>query len=157
MKRASLVATLTAGLLVLAAAQGQSSRQAPVRVLAFWSANVEGDHVEFAREMVEFYRRAAAGRWQFEATTNWDDLNAKRMEGVQAVLWLNDSPHAARQREAFENYMEKGGGWIGFHAAGYNDSSTHWPWFVHFLGGAVFYGNNWPPLPGGRARAPTGM
>lgn len=35
---------------------------------------------------------------------------------------------------------------MGFHAAGYNDESTHWPWFVQFLG-AVFYGNSWPPLP----------
>jgi type 1 glutamine amidotransferase len=29
---------------------------------------------------------------------------------------------------------------------GYNDDSTHWPWFVHFLG-TVFYSNSWPPLP----------
>ena len=63
-------------------------------------------------------------------------------------MWLNDSPHSENQRAAFENYMEKGGGWIGFHAAAYNDGSTAWPWFVQFLGGAVFYGNNWPPLPG---------
>jgi type 1 glutamine amidotransferase len=43
--------------------------------------------------------------------------------------------------------MERGGGWLGFHIASYNDSDTQWPWFVRFLGGAVFYGNNWPPLP----------
>ena len=43
--------------------------------------------------------------------------------------------------------MEHGGGWLGFHFAAYNDGDTHWPWFVKFLGGAVFYGNNWPPLP----------
>jgi type 1 glutamine amidotransferase len=62
-------------------------------------------------------------------------------------VWLNDSPHTPSQRAAFEKYMEKGGGWMGFHAAAYNDESTGWPWFVDFLGGAVFYGNNWPPLP----------
>jgi type 1 glutamine amidotransferase len=43
--------------------------------------------------------------------------------------------------------MEHGGGWIGYHVAGYNDKTTNWPWFVNFLGGAVFYTNNWPPLP----------
>jgi type 1 glutamine amidotransferase len=43
--------------------------------------------------------------------------------------------------------MEHGGGWLGFHIAAYNDRDTRWPWFVRFLGGAVFYGNNWPPLP----------
>ena len=51
------------------------------------------------------------------------------------------------QRDAFEKYMENGGGWLGFHVAGYNDRTTNWPWFVNFLGGAVFYKNNWPPLP----------
>ena len=43
--------------------------------------------------------------------------------------------------------MENGGGWVGFHAAAYNDKNTHWPWFVKFLGGGVFYCNNWPPQP----------
>jgi type 1 glutamine amidotransferase len=43
--------------------------------------------------------------------------------------------------------MEHGGGWLGFHVAGYNDKTTNWPWFVDFMGGAVFYTNNWPPLP----------
>jgi type 1 glutamine amidotransferase len=124
------------------------SQPAPARVLAFWSANVESDHAEFAREALEFYARTAAGHYQFESTTNWDDLKARRLDGEQVVLWLNDSPHSAAQRAAFESYMEKGGAWIGFHAAGYNDGGTRWPWFVRFLGGAVFYGNNWPPLPG---------
>jgi len=31
--------------------------------------------------------------------------------------------------------------------AAYNDKDTHWPWFVQFLGGAVFYTNSWPPMP----------
>jgi type 1 glutamine amidotransferase len=43
--------------------------------------------------------------------------------------------------------MEGGGGWFGFHFSGYNDSNTHWPWLVDFLGGAVFWRNSWPPMP----------
>lgn len=43
--------------------------------------------------------------------------------------------------------MENGGGWLGFHAAGYNDRSTRWPWFNKFLGCGSFYCNNWPPQP----------
>jgi uncharacterized protein len=117
-------------------------------VLAFYSTNVEGDHVDFALQAVKFFAVAAKrDNFQFLSTTNWDDLNPERLKGVQVVMWLNDSPHTARQREAFEQYMEKGGRWFGFHFAAYNDSGTHWPWFVQFLGGAVFYGNSWPPLP----------
>lgn len=120
----------------------------PLHVLAFYSTHVESDHVEFALQALQFYADAAAkGHYRFESTTNWDDMNLQRLADVEVVLWLDDSPHTAQQRAAFESYMEKGGGWIGFHAAAYNDGSTHWPWFVSFLGGGVFYGNNWPPLP----------
>jgi type 1 glutamine amidotransferase len=119
-----------------------------LHVLAFYSTNVERDHVDFAQQALAFFADAAKrDNFQFELTTNWDDLNPQRLQGVQVVVWLNDSAHTAQQRAAFEQYMEHGGGWFGFHFAAYNDSGTHWPWFVQFLGGAVFYGNSWPPLP----------
>jgi type 1 glutamine amidotransferase len=119
-----------------------------LHVLAFYSTNVERDHVDFAQQALAFFADAAKrDNFQFESTTNWDDLNPQRLQGVQVVVWLNDSAHTAQQRAAFEQYMEHGGGWFGFHFAAYNDSGTHWPWFVQFLGGAVFYGNSWPPLP----------
>jgi len=63
------------------------------------------------------------------------------------VLWLNEFPKTEAERSSFERYMQNGGSWLGFHVAGYNDKDTHWPWFVEFMGGAVFYTNNWPPLP----------
>jgi type 1 glutamine amidotransferase len=120
----------------------------PLHILAFYSTNVERDHVDFARQAVKFFTDAAGrDHFQFESTTNWDDLNPQRLKQIQIVLWFNDSAHTLQQRAAFEQYMEHGGGWFGFHFAAYNDSGTHWPWFVQFLGGAVFYGNNWPPLP----------
>lgn len=136
-------------ILVLLVTPAMSSAQpAPLHVLAFYSTNVERDHVDFAQQALTFFAdKAKRGKFQFESTTNWDDLSPQRLKGVQIVMWLNDSAHTAQQRAAFEQYMEHGGGWFGFHFAAYNDSSTHWPWFVQFLGGAVFYGNNWPPLP----------
>ena len=125
-----------------------SEEPAPLHVLAYYSTNVERDHVDFAENALKFFVDAAKrDGFQFESTTNWDDLNPQRLKGVQVVMWLNDSAHTALQRAAFEQYMQHGGGWFGFHFAAYNDSGTHWPWFVQFLGGAVFYGNNWPPLP----------
>ena len=125
-----------------------NAQRSTKHVLAFYSANVERDHVIFAEQAVKFYAGIAkAHGFEFSSTTDWNDLNAKKLQGVQLILWFNDSPHVPAQRAAFESYMEHGGGWMGFHAAAYNDESTGWPWFVNFLGGAVFYGNNWPPLP----------
>jgi len=125
----------------------QSASQ-PVRVLALYSTNVESDHVEFARAAIAFFSSLAhQEKIQFDASANWDELESDRVKRYKAILWLDDFPHTPAQRHGFEVYMQSGGGWLGFHIAGYNDEETHWPWFVNFLGGAVFYSNNWPPLP----------
>jgi uncharacterized protein len=118
------------------------------KALAFYSETTEPDHVQFARDAVKFLAACAArGHFTFDATTHWDDLNDQRLQDYQLVIWLNESPAKPEQRKAFERYMQRGGAWLGFHAAAYNDKDTNWPWFVDFLGGAVFYTNSWPPLP----------
>jgi type 1 glutamine amidotransferase len=143
-KRLLLLLAFTA-LAVTAQAQPQPPS---FRVLAFYSNTVEHDHVDFAHQAISFYSALARrDRFDFITTTNWDDLNAQNLAHYQLVIWLNDFPHSPQQRTAFEQYMTAGGGWLGFHIAAYNDSETHWPWFLDFLGGGVFYGNNWPPLP----------
>ena len=124
---------------------GQQSR---FRVLAFYSDTTEPDHVQFARDAVRFFsKRAAEEHFTFDATNRWEDLNDERLRDYQVVIWLNESPSKPDQRSAFERYIERGGAWLGFHAAAYNDKDTDWPWFVDFLGGAVFDTNSWPPLP----------
>lgn len=120
----------------------------PARVLALYSTNVESDHVEFARQAIPFFSDLAHQQnIQFESSTNWDELASSRIKQYKMILWLDDFPHSPAQRRGFEAYMQSGGGWLGFHIAAYNDEDTHWPWFVNFLGGAIFYSNNWPPLP----------
>jgi type 1 glutamine amidotransferase len=147
----SLKRLMVRGLLLLilcAASREGYSQQTHFKVLAFYSTNVEKDHVMFAEQAMKFYSNLAKqDGFDFAVTSNWDDLNAIRLKDVQIVLWLDDFPQKEEQRRAFEQYMTHGGGWLGFHIAAYNDEGTHWPWFVDFLGGTVFNGNNWPPLP----------
>jgi hypothetical protein len=143
MNRSSLIA-LT--LLLFCLTCRAYSEEPGFRVLAFYSTDVEKDHVDFAKQAIVFFSETAKkDHFDFRATTNWDELGGSDSAKYQVVLWLDDSPHTPAQRNAFEHYMNHGGAWMGFHAAGYNDESTHWPWFVDFLG-AVFYGNSWPPL-----------
>jgi uncharacterized protein len=118
------------------------------RALAFYSTDVESDHVEFALQAIRFFTEAARrDHFEFQATDRWADTTTQNMSGYQVVLWLNDFPKTQVQRDSFQQYMSNGGAWLGFHVSAYNDSGTHWPWFVDFLGGAVFDSNNWPPLP----------
>lgn len=132
-------------------AQTSSSRLGPkeqFHVVAFYSSTTEPDHVQFAEGALKFFPDLAArSNFTFESTTDWANMNDAYLKKYQVVIWLNESPSGAEQRLAFQHYIEGGGAWLGFHAAGYNDKDTNWPWFVDFLGGAVFDINSWPPLP----------
>jgi uncharacterized protein len=119
----------------------------PFRALAFYSTHVEQDHVDFAMQAMPFFKAMAQrDHFDFETTSNWNDMNPATLKQYQVVLWLDDAPSAPAQRAAFQDYMEHGGAWMGFHIAGWMDSRETWPWFADFLG-TVFYGNSWPPLP----------
>jgi type 1 glutamine amidotransferase len=146
MKRLPLAAAVMAMAVCLGALSSGALAQKPAfRALAFYSTNVEPDHVRTGNEGLAFFRDLAAkNNFVFDATTDWDKLNDADLKPYPVILWINDFPHSEAQRAAFERYMQHGGGWLGLHIAGYNDASTKWPWFVDFLGGAVFYTNNWP-------------
>ena len=133
--------------LLLLHTAGSSFAQKNFRVLAFYTTTVERDHVDFAEDAIKYFKTLSSEKnFTFDTTTNWANMNKTFLSPYQVVLWINEFPHTEEQRRAFEIYMEHGGAWLGFHVSGYNDKDTHWPWFVDFMGGAVFRNNNWPPL-----------
>jgi type 1 glutamine amidotransferase len=140
----------TAALLLLAfmalpVAEGQKPS---FRVLAFWTTAGEVDHSDFARQAIQFFTDTAVrDHFAFRATTDWNEMNPATLARTQVVVWLNGQPATDAQRAAFEDFINHGGAWLGTHVSGYNDHSTKWQWFVDFLGGAVFFANNWPALP----------
>ena len=141
-----LVSLLLAILCMLASAPLHAQKPR-FRVLAFYTDKGEPDHVAFAHQaLTQFSARAKKDGFAWEATDDWQKMNLKMLKQYQLVIWLDDLPSIPAERTAFQQYMEQGGGWLGFHISGYNDDSTHWPWFIHFLG-TVFYSNSWPPLP----------
>ena len=94
----------------------------PFRVLAFYSTHVEQDHVDFAMKAIPFFQSMAQrDRFEFRATSNWDEMNPAVLKECQVVLWLDEFPSTPAQRRAFEDYMEHGGAWFGFHIAGWTD------------------------------------
>ncbi len=118
------------------------------KVLAFFSRDVEPDHVKFALDAIDFFKYLASGNgFVFDTTSRMEDLKGDRLHNYSVLMMLNDFPHTQSQRQAFQRYMESGGGWFGFHVAAYNDHTTEWPWLLEFLGGGIFYRNNWPPMP----------
>lgn len=107
----------------------------------------EGAHVQFDKQALEFFHKLSYGEgYTYRVVTSMQGMTVDSLKQYDVVVWLNFSP-GRDERKAFQEYMEQGGGWVGFHAAAYNDRNTHWPWYNEFLGCGPFYCNNWPPQP----------
>ena len=118
------------------------------KALLYYSENVEEAHAQFAHQTIDFFRKLTYGEgYSLEVTTDFSKYPYERLKEYDVVIMPNAAPWSAEERSAFEQYMKNGGGWVGFHAAAYNDRNTNWPWLLEFLGGGVFLCNNWPPQP----------
>lgn len=144
-----LLASIALGLACLVSPAGVPAQDvAPPRpkILAFFTSGGELDHILFAQQaMRELGAKAAKGGYTFAATSDWDAMNDATLRDARVVLWLNDMPRTAAQREAFERYIAGGGAWLGFHVSGFGNRA--WPWFTEFMGGSRFSASNWPSLP----------
>ena len=118
------------------------------KALIYYTQHAEEAHVQFAEQATTFFKKLNYGDgFVLDITTDFSKYPYEKLKEYNVIIMLNTSPNTKAERDAFEQYLENGGGWVGFHAAAYNDKNTHWPWFVKFLGGGVFYCNNWPPQP----------
>lgn len=118
------------------------------KALIYYTQHAEEAHVQFAEQATTFFKKLNYGDgFVLDITTDFSKYPYEKLKEYNVIIMLNTSPNTKAERDAFEQYMENGGGWVGFHAAAYNDKNTHWPWFVKFIGGGVFYCNNWPPQP----------
>ncbi len=116
------------------------------KALIFYSDTAEPAHVDFAMQAIDFFKRLTYGDgFILETTTSVEGWSYERMKEFSVIININTAPGSAESRAIFEQYMENGGGWLGFHAAAYNARSTNWPWLNEFLGCGQFYCNNWPP------------
>lgn len=115
--------------------------------LIYYSDKAEEAHVQFARQALEFFHKLSYGEgYTYMVTTSLAPYISS-LADFDIIVDINAMPQSSEERKAFEEYMENGGGWMGFHAAAYNDVNTNWPWFNDFLGAGSFYCNTWPPQP----------
>ena len=125
-----------------------AQKGAEFKVIAFYSTKTDAEHVNFSNDIRVFLKNLSIEKkFTFDATSDWTDLNENFLSNYQVVIWINDFPRTEQQRRVFQKYMEGGGGWFGFQAAGNINTATKWPWFVNFMGGAVYQGKSSPALP----------
>ncbi|PYF77322.1 DUF4350 domain-containing protein [Pedobacter nutrimenti] len=123
------------------------------KVIAFYTAKRDLAHISYVREANNWFPKIAAQyHFSYDTTSNWSNLNAKFLKDYQVVLFLDTRPELPEQRAAFQQYMENGGAWIGFHFSAFSLAgstySDNWNWYHHqFLGSGSYVSNTWRPTP----------
>jgi uncharacterized protein len=127
---------------------GQSTK---FRVIAFYTAKSDKGHISFVHEANKWFAHTAdINNFKYDSTDNWNNLNKKFLDDYKVVIFLDTRPDSPEQRTAFEEYMENGGGWIGFHFAAFALTPSafpqNWDWYHNrFIGAGEYKGNTWRP------------
>lgn len=123
------------------------------KVIAFYTAKNDRAHISFVHEANRWFPEIAEQHhFEYDSTSNWELLNPDFLASYQVVLFLDTRPEDPAQRQAFQNYMESGGGFIGFHFAGFALTPSaypqNWDWYHNeFLGSGSYRSNTWRPTP----------
>ncbi|WP_422739859.1 RICIN domain-containing protein [Micromonospora sp. WMMD729] len=125
----------------------RSAQAAPTfKVLAFYNGTWDDAHIDFVKDARAWFPQAAAQYgFSWEATNNWSLLNTSNLAQYKVVMFLDDAPPTA-QRAAFQQYVQNGGAWMGFHVSAWTDNPSSWSWYYNtFLGSGAFRTNTWLP------------
>ena len=121
------------------------------KVLAFYTAKNDPAHISFVSEANRWFAGQEAKRlFSYESTNDWSKLNAINLANYQVVIFLDTRPDAPEQRQAFQEYMEHGGAFMGFHFSAFaltpSTYPQNWDWYHEkFLGSGEYQGNTWRP------------
>jgi hypothetical protein len=127
------------------------SKSGKFNVIAFYRAKSDQAHISYVHEANRWFpKEAARHNFTYDSTDNWTNLNAGFLANYQVVLFFDSRPEEPAQREAFQQYMEKGGAWMGFHFAGFALTPSafpqNWDWYHNqFLGSGQYKSNTWRP------------
>ncbi|MBS1502389.1 MAG: ThuA domain-containing protein [Bacteroidetes bacterium] len=129
----------------------QNAKHKTFHVIAFYHLYNDLAHISFVHDANKFFPEMAKKyNFTYDSTKDWSKLNAKTLSRYQVVLFLDSRPEDPAQRKAFEEYMNNGGGWLGFHFAAFaltpSEFNSNWDWYHYqFLGSGQYVSNTWHP------------
>ena len=138
-------------IIILVALNGAAQKK--FHVLAFYTAQNDQAHISFVHEANKWFpEMARKNNFTYDSTNDWTQLNQKVLAKYDVILFLDTRPDSLPQRKAFEEYIEHGGAWMGFHFAGFaltpSDFPQDWDWYHEkFIGAGSYVSNTWRPVP----------
>jgi cytochrome c len=118
------------------AAATQNTQQPEPRVLLF-SKTAGYRHSSIEAGIAAIRKLGQENGFSVEATEDAGAFSERNLRRFRAVVFLNTTGDVLdpRQQDAFERYIQAGGGWVGIHSA--TDTEYDWPWYGR-LAGAYF-------------------
>jgi hypothetical protein len=137
--------------LVLTNASFAQKKKVAFKVIAFYTARHDLAHISFVHEANKWFPAIARQyHFTYNSTDNWDNLNTRFLSQYEVVIFLDARPDKPAQRKAFQEFMESGGAWMGFHFSAFaltpSDDPMNWDWYHNrFLGSGSYVSNTWRP------------
>jgi len=116
-------------------------------VIAFYTGKSDKAHIIFAHEANQWFSKMGKRHhFTYDSTNDWNKMTTDFLSKYDVVIFLDTRPDSLSQREAFQNYMENGGAWMGFHFCAFalNTSAfpQNWDWYHNnFLGSGQYKSN----------------
>lgn len=140
-----------ASVLLLAITINAFSQSGSFDVLALYTGKNDQAHISFVGDAnAWFSRMSALHGFTYTSSKDWSLLLDKNLSTYEVVVFLDTRPDSTVHRNAFEHYMKNGGGWMGFHFAGFALTPSaypqNWNWYhEEFLGSGEYASNTWRP------------
>lgn len=105
--------------------------------LLVYTRNGEGfvhDNIEASVEALK--KLALKNDYLIQVTDSPNFFTAENLADIDCIIFSNSNNEAftkQAQRDAFKNYIQSGGGFVGIHSA--SGSERNWPWFWAMVGG----------------------
>src|ERR1700712_4349232 len=135
---------LTACLVLCFSSAVAQSNKTPFHVIAFYTARNDQAHISFVHEANKWFPEMGAKyHFTYDSTNDWNNLNSTFLLRYQVVLFLDTRPDSTPQRDAFKQYMDHGGAWMGFHFSAFALTPSaypqNWDWYHNeFLGAGEY-------------------
>ncbi len=117
-------------------------RNARLRILLYTKTN-SFRHIEGIAAVHSLFERIAGSRrWSVFETENSAVFDREMLDRFDVVVFANASGNHASddQDRAFQEWLERGGGWFGIHAAG-DGSHAAWTWYEKNLKSGEYLGH----------------
>jgi len=121
-------------LLVLAGVLLTGCSRGPDRILVFsHTAEYRHQHIPTAKGVLQSLGAELA--IEVDTTENPLDFNDENLAQYDAVVFLSTTGDVLPydQQVAFQRFIQRGGGYLGIHAA--SDTEYNWPWYGQLVGG----------------------